>query len=177
MDANMAKDSLHMQIPAMFGQCEDNIKVSCTRKSMSRYDTNPPIAVSWDSVVVRRTIDRKTGAVMAEDVMCSLNTTQLTRPFKGESPKKVLTVFFSWEETPMVQSISTVVSPGDKKRYEAISVERLQHYSQNLRLIPRSTYRKAIGEGVRTITCGAQASSIFVDHGGSTHRWRRVVTT
>ena len=65
MDANMAKDPLHMQIPAMFGQCEDNIKVSCTRKSMSRYDTNPPIAVSLDSVVVRRTIDHKTGVVMA----------------------------------------------------------------------------------------------------------------
>ena len=61
MDANMAKDHLHMQIPAMFGQCEDNIKVSCARKSMSRYDTNPPITVSWDSVAVRRTIDRKTG--------------------------------------------------------------------------------------------------------------------
>ena len=27
MDANMAKDPLHMQIPAMFWQCEDNIKV------------------------------------------------------------------------------------------------------------------------------------------------------
>ena len=24
-----AQDSLHMQIPAMFWQCEDNIKVSC----------------------------------------------------------------------------------------------------------------------------------------------------
>ena len=130
MDANMA-----MQIPAMFGQCEDNIKVSCTRKSMSRYDTNPPIAVPWDSVVVRRTIDRKTGVVMAEDVMCSLNTTQSNRPFKGESPKEVLTVFFSWEETPMVQSITTVASPGDRKRFEAISVELLQKYSQNLRLI------------------------------------------
>ena len=27
MDANMAKDPLHMQIPAMFSQCEDNIRV------------------------------------------------------------------------------------------------------------------------------------------------------
>ena len=42
MDANMAKDPLHMQIPAMFWQCEDNIKVSCARKSMSRYDIKSP---------------------------------------------------------------------------------------------------------------------------------------
>ena len=139
MDANMAKDPLHMQIPAMFGQCEDNIKVSCTRKSMSRYDTNPPITVSWDSVVVRRTIDRKTGVVVGEDVVCSLNANQLNRP--------------------VVQAMPTVTPPGDKTRYEAISVELLQQYSQNLRLIPRSTYRKAIGDGVRTTTYGAHTSN------------------
>ena len=159
LNANLAKDPLHMQIPAMFGQCEDNIKDSCARKSMSRYDINPPITVSWDSVVVRRTIDRKTGVVMAEDVVCSLNANQLNRPFKGESPKEVLTVFFSWEENPIVQAMSTVTPPGDKTRYEAISVELLQQYSQNLRLIPRSTYRKAIGDGVRTITYGAHTSN------------------
>ena len=43
LDANMAKDPLHVQIPAMFWQCEDNIKISCTRKSMSKYDINPPL--------------------------------------------------------------------------------------------------------------------------------------
>ena len=159
MDANMAKDPLHMQIPEMFWQCEDNIKVTCTRKSMSRYDIKPPIDVSWDSVLVRRTIDRKTGVVMAEDVRCSMEPAQLHRMFKGESPKEVLTVFFSWEENPVVQTISSTESPGDKARYEAISAEILQQYSQNLRLIPRSTYRKAIGEGVRTITYGAHTSN------------------
>ena len=30
MDANMTKDPLHMQIPEMFWQCKDNIKVSCS---------------------------------------------------------------------------------------------------------------------------------------------------
>ena len=159
MDANMAKDPLHMQIPAMFWQCEDNIKVSCTRKSMSRYDINPPIDVSWDSVLVRRTIDRKTGVVMAEDVRCSMDQTQLHRTFKGEVPKEVLTVFFSWEETPIFHAMSVVTSPGDRTRYDAISGELLQQYSQNIRLIPRSTYRKAIGEGVRTITYGAHTSN------------------
>ena len=148
-----------MQIPAMFWQCEDNIKVSCTRKSMSRYDINPPIDVAWDSVLVRRTIDRKTGVVMAEDVRCSMDQTQLHRSFKGESPKEVLTVFFSWEETPLAHAMSVVASPGDKTRYDAISGGLLQQYSQNIRLIPRSTYRKAIGEGVRTITYGAHTSN------------------
>ena len=159
MDANMAKDPMHMQIPAMFWQCEDNIKVSCARKSMSRYDVNPPIDVAWDSVLVRGTIDRKTGVVMAEDVRCSMDQTQLHRSFKGESPKEVLTVFFSWEETPTAHAMSVVASPGDKTRYDAISEELLQQYSQNIRLIPRSTYRKAIGEGVRTITYGAHTSN------------------
>ena len=64
---------------------------------MSRYDVKPPIDVSWDSVVVRRTIDRKTGVVMAEDVRCSLDAALIHRPFKGESPKEVLIVFFSWD--------------------------------------------------------------------------------
>ena len=68
-------------------------------------------------------------------------------------------MFFSWEDNPIVQALSTVTPPGDKTRYEAISVELLQKYSQNLRLIPRSTYRKAIGEGVRTITYGAHTSN------------------
>ena len=131
MDANMAKDPLHTQIPEMFWQCENNIKVSCTRKSMSRYDINPPIDISWDSVVVRRTIDRKTGVVMAEDVRCSMDEAQIHRPFKGESPKEVLTVFFSWEETPVVQSVSSVAEPGNKARYDAISAEILEQCSQN----------------------------------------------
>ena len=88
---------------------------------MSRYDVNPPIGVAWDSVLVRRTIDRKTGVVMAEDVCCSMDQTQLHRSFKGESPKEVLTVFFSWEETPTSYAMSVVASPGDKTRYDAIS--------------------------------------------------------
>ena len=68
-------------------------------------------------------------------------------------------MFFSWEENPIVQAMSTVTSPGAKTRYEAISVELMQQYSQNLRLIPRSTYRKAIGDGIRTITYGAHTSN------------------
>ena len=109
--------------------------------------------------MVRRTIDRKTGVVMAEDVRCSLDAAQIHRPFKGESSKGSLDCFLLMEETPIIQSVSSTATPGDKARYDAISAEILQQYSQNIRLIPRSTYRKAIGEGVRTITYGAHTSN------------------
>ena len=75
---------------------------------MARFDATPPITVAWDSVVVRRTIDRKTGVVMAEEAVWSLNASQKNRPLKGESPKEILTVFFSWEDTPTVQAMSYV---------------------------------------------------------------------
>ena len=79
----------------------------------SRCQGMTPVDVAWDSVLVRRTIDRKTGVVMLEDVRCSMDQTQLHRSFKGESPK-VLTVFFSWEETPTVHAMSVVAHPWDK---------------------------------------------------------------
>ena len=63
---------------------------------------------------MRWTIDRKTGVVMAEDVHCSMDHMQLLRSFKGESPKEVLTVFFSWEETPTVHAMSVTEPPGNK---------------------------------------------------------------
>ena len=57
----------------------------------------PQRAIPWDSVVVRRTINRKTGVVMAEDYTADLTDVTINRPFKGHSPKEVLTVFFYWD--------------------------------------------------------------------------------
>ena len=37
------------------------------QNTLQAYDTRTPRAIPWDSVVVRRTINRKTGVVMAED--------------------------------------------------------------------------------------------------------------
>ena len=62
-------------------------------------------------------------------------------------------------ESNCTVGVFRIAAPGDKARYDAISAEILQQYSQNIRLIPRSTYRKAIGEGVRTITYGAHTSN------------------
>ena len=77
--------------------------------------------------------------VMAEDVRCSMEQAQLQRSFKGESPKKVLTVFFSWEETPSVYAMSTITSPGikqDMKQYveNCCSIHRTQDSSRGLRI-------------------------------------------
>ena len=44
---------------------------------------------------------------MVEDVRCSMDEAQLDRPVKGESPMDVLPVFSSWEEAPVVQSLSS----------------------------------------------------------------------
>ena len=97
-----------------------------------------------------------------QDVRCSIEQAQLQRSFKGETPKEVLTVFFSWEETPTVHAMSTIKSreiKQDMKQYLENCCTSNQ-YSQNTRLIPRSTYRKAMGEGVRTITHGAHTSTL-----------------
>ena len=39
-------------------------------------------------------------------------------------------------------------------------------YANDPKLIPRSTYRKNVGEGMRTITCGAHASLIASERSG-----------
>ena len=56
--------------------------------------------------------------------------------------KEVLTVFLTWDggrSTPVIQAVK-----GPKARYVNDS-----------HLLPRSSYRKALGDGVRTITYGA----------------------
>ena len=38
IDANMSKDPVHQMVPEMLQQCEENIAVSCSRKSMTNFD-------------------------------------------------------------------------------------------------------------------------------------------
>ena len=54
-------------VPECLRQTEDEISLVCARKQMSIYDMNPPSQISSDPVLVRRTIDRRTGIVMAEE--------------------------------------------------------------------------------------------------------------
>ena len=77
-----------------------------------------------------------------------VDATQIHRPLdQGRGSKGDIDIFFSWEEDPIVQSVSAVAAPGDKVRYEAISARNCCSNIHKARLIPRSTYRKAIGEG------------------------------
>ena len=68
-DANHAKDPTHFMIPECLRQTEDEISLVCTdhRKQLSIYDINPPPQIGWGQVLVRRTIDPRTGIVMAEE--------------------------------------------------------------------------------------------------------------
>ena len=46
--------------------------------------------------MLRRTINRKTGVVMAEDFSEEWTEVTINRPFKGHFPKEVFTVFY-WD--------------------------------------------------------------------------------
>ena len=143
VDANLSKDPVHLMIPEMFQQWEDHITVSCGRKTISNFDIAPPIPVSWESVVVRRTIDRRTGVIMAEEALCNLDHKKRQRQFQGESPKEILTVFFSWNDDPLVARVCALEVPSPRDTYQSITSELLQRYSSDKHLLPKSTYRKA----------------------------------
>ena len=95
--ANYPKDPAHVMIPESLQESEHCVQVAYTQNTLQAYDTRTPRAIPWDSVVVRRTINRKTGVVMAEDYTEELTETTINRPFKGHSPKEVLIVFFYWD--------------------------------------------------------------------------------
>ena len=128
------------------------------QSTMMAHDSSPPRGVDWESVVLRRTLNRKTGVVMSEDYTSVLNDDDVNRPFEGNSPKEVLTVFFYWDSYRPNVMLNYVEASTDQDSYLAITQELLNIYLNDQQLIPRSTYRKAIGEGVRTITYGAHTS-------------------
>ena len=65
--AKYPKDPLHVTIPESLLESEHCVQVAYTPNTLRAYDTRTPRAIPWESVVVRRTINRKTGVVMAED--------------------------------------------------------------------------------------------------------------
>ena len=156
--ANYPKDPMHMTIPDSLLESEHAIQVVYNQSTMTAHDSNPPRGVDWDSVVLRRTVNRKTGVVMSEDYIASLDEEDLTRPFRGHVPKEVLTIFFYWDNYRSQVSLNYVEASIDQDSYLAVTQDLLNIYLNDPMLIPRSTYRKAIGEGVRTITYGAHTS-------------------
>ena len=156
--ANYPKDPMHMTIPESLVESEHAIQVVYNQSTMTAHDSNPPKGVDWDSVVLRRTVNRKTGVVMSEDYIASLEEEDLNRPFRGHVPKEVLTIFFYWDNYRSQVSVNYVEASIDQESYLAVTQDLLNIYFNDPVLIPRSTYRKAIGEGVRTITYGAHTS-------------------
>ena len=156
--ANYPKDPMHMTIPESLMESEHAIQMVYNQSTMTAHDSNPPRGVEWDSVVLRRTVNRKTGVVMSEDYIASLEEEELNRPFRGHVPKEVLTIFFYWDSERSQVLVNYVEASIDQDSYLAITQDLLNLYFNDPMLIPRSTYRKAIGEGVRTITYGAHTS-------------------
>ena len=95
---------------------------------------------------------------MSEDYIASLNDEEVNRQFQGHLPKEVLTVFFYWDSYHSQVSVNYVAASTNQESYLAITQDLLNIYLNDPLLIPRSSYRKAIGEGVRTITYGAHTS-------------------
>ena len=156
--ANYPKDPAHVMIPESLQESEHCVQVAYTQNTLQAYDTRTPRAIPWDSVVVRRTINRKTGVVMAEDYTEELTENTINRPFKGHSPKEVLTVFFYWDPERTDHMVNYIACSLDLEMYLSITSELLNLLLNDPHLVPRSSYRKAIGEGVRTITYGAHTS-------------------
>ena len=75
---------------------------------MSVYDTNPPPEITWDQVLIRRTVDRRTGVVLPEEHVHSLSAEEQTRRLSGNVPKETLTVFLFWDGERSLPSLNVV---------------------------------------------------------------------
>ena len=82
-----------------------------------------------------RTINRKTGVVMAEDYTAELTEITLNRPFKGHSPKEVLTVFFYWDPERTSHMVNYIACSLDLEMYLSITSELLNLFLNDSHLI------------------------------------------
>ena len=67
-------------------------------------------------------------------------------------------MFFYWDPERTDILVNYVACSLDLELYLNITSELLNLYLNDHHLVPRSSYRKAIGEGARTITYGAHTS-------------------
>ena len=154
-------------IPEILRQTKDEISLVCNRKQMSIYDMQPPPPqISVDQILVRRTIDRRTGVVMAEEHVHELPVEEQTRRLLGQVPKEILTIFFYWDGDRVLPSINAVKATKGKSQYLTLTNDLFNMYGNDPKLIPRSTYRKNVGEGIRTITYGAHTSLVASERSG-----------
>ena len=66
----------------------------------------------------------------------------------------------------MLPSINVVKATKGKSQYLALTNDLFNMYSNDPKLIPRSTYRKNVGEGIRTITFAAHTSLVASERSG-----------
>ena len=128
--------------------------------------TNPPPQIVWDQVLVRRTVDRRPGVVIAEEIVHDLTSEEQTRKLLGQIPKEVLTVFFYWDGDRVSPSLNVVKATKGRSQYLSITNDLCNMYGNDHKLIPWSTYRKNVGEGIRAITYGAHTSLVASDRSG-----------
>ena len=166
IDANHSRDPVHFMIPESLRQTEDEISLVCNRKQMSIFDMHPPLQISADQILVRRTIGRRTGVVIAEENAHDLPLEEQTRRLLGQVPKEILTVFFYWDGDRVLPSVNAVKATKGKSQYLSITNDLFNMYGNDPKLVPRSTYRKNVGEGIRTITYGAHTSLVASERSG-----------
>ena len=166
LDANPSRDPAHFMIPEGLRQTEDEISLVCNRKQMSIFDVNPPPQVSWDQILVRRTVDRRTGVVIAEENVHHMTPDDLSRKLLEQVPKEILTVFFYWDGDRILPQVNVVKATKGKSQYLSLTNDLFNMYGNDSKLTPRSTYRKNVGEGIRTITHGAHTSLVAFDRSG-----------
>ena len=103
---------------------------------------------------------------MAEENIHELSPEEQTRSFMGKVPKEVLTIFFYWDGARVLPSLNTVKATKGKSQYLSLTNDLFNLYENDSKLIPRSTYRKNVGEGIRTITYGAHTSLVASERSG-----------
>ena len=126
--ANHARDPANFMIPETLRQTEDEISLVCSRKQMSIYDMQPPPQISVDQILVRRTIDRRTGVVMAEENVHELPVEEQNRRLLGQVPKEILAIFFYWDGDRVLPSINAVKATKGKSQYLALTNDLFNMY-------------------------------------------------
>ena len=79
---------------------------------------------------------------------------------------QILTVFFYWDGDRIFPSVNVVRATKGKSLYLSLTNDLFNMYGNDPKLIPRSTYRKNVGDGIRTITYGAHTSLVASDRSG-----------
>ena len=103
---------------------------------------------------------------MAEETFHVLTDEEEVRRLAGKVPKEVLTVFFYWDGDRTQSLVNTVRATKGKSHYLSITNDLFNLYGNDPKFIPRSTYRKSVGEGIRALTYGAHTSQAASDRSG-----------